>query len=145
MTNLPDGNLEDKLTTGVSIDSVASVLGAWQPLVHWYSVPSKKDVPAHFRYTTTSFDALTSVITRYGIKPKVFFGDREAAKYLRENSFFITAIYILNPPETNAFYIYQILDLQLSQNNLVSLHWKGRDVQSILKTDIELEKWLLGE
>ncbi len=87
---------------------IASVLWKWDMVVHLRSRSDQKYIPEYFEYSAVSPEVLNDEISKSEVEPKVFSSLSEASNYIRDNLLFVTDTYVLNPPWTQMFFVYQL-------------------------------------
>ncbi len=92
----------------VKIGSIGSVLWKWNMVVHLRSGYDQKYIPEYFEYSMLTLEVLSDEIFKSEVEPKVFYSLSGASNHIRDNSLFVTDTYVLNPPWTQIFFVYQL-------------------------------------
>lgn len=116
----------------ISINSVSSVLGKWDMVVYLRSGYRQKYIPEYYEYSIVSPEKIQQELAKSQVEPRMFFGARDAANFISNNSFFATDTYVINPPGTQVFFVYQLWNIRNFEIIIKQL-WKWVDVESILK------------
>jgi hypothetical protein len=124
----------------IKMRNVGIVLGKGDLVVHLRSGYDQKNIPEYFTHRSITLEALEEQVRGYEVEPKMFPSAQAAAGYIRDNSFFVEDTYVLNPPGTTVFFVYQLgLIRNLKDLSKLSLWNKAQIFQIIDSVDLSKE------